>query len=357
MTHAASFPPPGSAGAGGEGRRAIGFWLLTCCAMVFSMVVIGGVTRLTHSGLSMVEWKPLIGVLPPLSDAEWLRVFGLYQLSPEYRILNQGMSLAEFQGIFWWEWFHRFVAHLVGLVYVAPFLWFWARGRIDRPLMVRLIGLFVLGGMQGLMGWLMVASGLVDRPSVSHYRLAAHLSFAAAIYCVMLWQALSLLQPKAKSGVIRAASGLRLHLTLALSLSVVVMAWGAFVAGLHAGLIYNTFPLMNGDFLPGEAWFFEPTWINAFENQTTVQFFHRWLAISTAVVILLYCVRVRGNRDASRRTRRIANLLGLMVVLQVGLGISTLLFEVPVSLATAHQAGAFVLLALLIWGRHDLRRR
>ncbi len=340
----------------GRSGQAIGVWLLTCCAMVLAIVVIGGVTRLTHSGLSMVEWKPLIGVLPPLSELEWQRVFGLYQATPEYRAVNAGMSLSEFQGIFWWEWFHRLFAHLIGVVFVGPFLWFWARGAIDRRLMPRLLGLLVLGGLQGVVGWLMVASGLVDRPSVSHYRLAAHLSTAVLIFTLMLWQALDLLQPEARSGAVAPARSLRRHLVLVLVLALVTLVWGALVAGLHAGLIYNTFPLMNGTVLPGEAWFYRPALINLVENPPTVQFCHRWLALTTGTVVLIYWVRTRlAGAALTAGTRRIANLLGAMVVVQISLGITTLLLAVPVPVAVGHQGGAFVLLALLVWALHELR--
>ncbi len=340
----------------GQANQAIGVWLLTCCAMVFAMVVIGGATRLTHSGLSMVEWKPLIGVLPPLSELEWQRVFGLYQATPEYRAVNEGMSLAEFQGIFWWEWFHRLFAHLVGVVFIVPFLWFWARGAITRRLMPRLIGLFLLGGLQGVVGWLMVASGLVDRPSVSHYRLAAHLSTAVLIFTLMLWQALNLLQPGAYSGTLAPARSLRRHLVFALVLALVTLFWGALVAGLHAGLIYNTFPLMNGTLLPDEAWAYQPVWINIFENPPTVQFCHRWLALTTATVVLAYWLRTRLNRAAlTAGTQRIAHLLAAMVGLQITLGVTTLLLVVPVPVAVCHQAGAFLLLALLVWALHEQR--
>jgi len=342
--------------AGLRAGRAIGLWLLTCCAMVFAMVVIGGVTRLTHSGLSMVEWKPLVGVLPPLSELEWQRVFGLYQATPEYRAVNDGMSLSEFQAIFWWEWFHRLFAHLIGVVFIVPFLWFWLRGAISRSLMPRLLGLFLLGGLQGVVGWLMVASGLVDRPSVSHYRLAAHLSTAVLIFTLMLWQALNLLQPEAGSGALAPARSLRRHLALALGLALVTLFWGALVAGLHAGLIYNTFPLMNGVLLPDEAWFYRPAWINILENPPTVQFCHRWLALTTGAVVLGYWVRTLiAGAALNAGTRWIATALGAMVVVQIGLGITTLLLAVPVPVAVAHQGGAFIVLALLVWALHEQR--
>ena len=338
---------------------AIGLWLLVCAAMVFAIVIIGGITRLTHSGLSMVEWRPLIGILPPLDEAEWQRVFGLYQLSPEYLQVNQGMTLAAFQGIFWWEWFHRLFAQLIGFVFLLPFLFFWLTKRIRKELMPNLIGLFLLGGMQGVVGWLMVASGLVDRPAVSHYRLAAHLSTALLIFSFLLWQALTLLRPLARSAAVagRKAWTLRLHLSLALLLALTTVIWGALVAGLHAGLIYNTFPLMNGEFLPADAWFHDPKWLNLFENGTAVQFCHRWLAITTGFVVLLYGWRAASIETLAPATRRLGFALGAWVVVQISLGITTLVLSVPVPTAVTHQAGAFVLLTLILWALHDLRRR
>jgi cytochrome c oxidase assembly protein subunit 15 len=340
-----------------DDHRAIGLWLLVCCGMVFAIVVIGGVTRLTHSGLSIAVWEPLTGVVPPMSDAEWQRLFGLYQLTPEYLDKNLGMSLSEFQGIFWWEWFHRLFARLIGAVFLLPFLWFWLRGRISQSLMPRLIGLFLLGGLQGLVGWLMVASGLVDRPSVSHYRLAAHLSTALLIFSLMLWQALDLLQPEARSGLVAGARSLRRHLGVALVLALITLVYGALVAGLKAGLIYNTFPLMGGNLIPGEMWFYQPAWINLFENQATVQFCHRWLAITTGLVALAYGLRVflAGASTLASRTRRLGGLVSAMVLVQIGLGITTLLLVVPVDVAVTHQGGAFVLIGLLVWALHDLR--
>ena len=336
---------------------AIGLWLLVCAAMVFAMVVIGGVTRLTHSGLSIVEWRPLIGMLPPLSEAEWQRVFGLYQLSPEYLQVNKGMGLEDFKGIFWWEWFHRLIAQSIAFVYLLPFLYFWRTGKIRKALMPNLVGLFLLGGMQGVVGWLMVASGLSDRPSVSHYRLAAHLSVALLIFSFLLWQALSLLKPERRSAAVAGwrAWTLRLHLRLALVLMVTTLVWGAMVAGLHAGLIYNTFPLMNGSFIAGEAWYYDPKWINIFENPPTVQFCHRWLAITTGFVILLYGWWVASIETLAPATRRLGFLLGVWVLVQISLGITTLVLSVPLDTAVIHQAGAVVLLTLILMALHDLR--
>lgn len=337
-------------------ERLIALWLVTCCAMVFAMVVIGGITRLTDSGLSMVEWKPLVGVLPPLSEVEWERVFGLYKDYPQYRLHNSGMSLEEFKGIFWWEWFHRLFAHLIGIVFVVPFLWFWRTGRVSPGLMPRLVGLLLLGGLQGVIGWLMVASGLVDRPAVSHYRLAIHLLTATVIYLFMLWVALGLLVPPAPAGLSRAWGSLRLHLRTGLLAVLVTMTWGAFVAGLRAGKIYNTFPMMGDYFLPPEALDLVPTWLNFLENPNAVQFAHRWIAISTGALLLSYVWRVR-LWDIPTGARVLSWLIGVAVLGQIGLGIATLVLVVPINVAAAHQAGAIVLLTVILATLHQLRFR
>ena len=332
-----------------DSSRAIAYWLLACAAMVFAMAVIGAITRLTGSGLSMVEWRPLIGALPPLSEAEWQRVFDLYRETPEYRKVNAGMGLEAFKQIFFWEWFHRLWGRSIGLVFALPFAWFWLTGRIARPLLPRLIGFLVLGGLQGLLGWFMVKSGLVDRPSVSHYRLAAHLGLAVLIYGLLVWQAWELLVRTAPV----AAAGLRRHMLAATVLVAVTMLWGAFVAGLDAGLAYNSFPLMDGHLLPPEAWTLIPVWLNPLDNTALVQFIHRWLAIGTAVVVLALWFRSRAGAPALRLA---TGLAAIIAGLQILLGIATLLAEVPVSLGAAHQAGALVLLTALLWCVYVTRR-
>ena len=333
----------------GDSARAIAWWLLACAAMVFAMAVIGAITRLTGSGLSMVEWRPLIGALPPLGEAEWQRVFDLYRATPEYQLINAGMGLDAFKRIFFWEWFHRLWGRSIGLVFALPFLWFWLTGRIARPLLPRLAGLLLLGGLQGLLGWFMVKSGLVDRPSVSHYRLAAHLGLAVLIYGLLVWQVWTLLTTAAPVS----APGLRRHMGGAVTLAAVTMLWGAFVAGLDAGLAYNTFPLMDGRLLPAEAWNLIPAWINPFDNTALVQFTHRWLAITTGIVVLALWVRARNAPPTLRSTIGIA---AVIVVAQVALGVATLLLEVPVALGAAHQAGALILLTALLWCMFRTRR-
>lgn len=334
----------------GSGARAVGIWLLVCCAMIFAMVVIGGVTRLTESGLSMVEWRPLIGAVPPLSQGEWERTFELYRRTPEYRTFNRGMGLAEFKNIFWWEYVHRLWGRLIAVVFAVPLLWFLARRRIPRGATPKLLAMFVLGGLQGLMGWVMVKSGLVDRPEVSHYRLTAHLGLAVAIYGYILWVALGFLHgpPAASDPGRRRFAGALVGLVFLTLLS------GGMVAGLDAGLIYNTFPLMDGRLVPPGLLALEPAWRNPFENAATVQFDHRMLGLTTATLVTVFWFRVR-RAGMSPGARLPVHLLLAAALLQVGLGVATLLTSVPIPLAVLHQAGAVILFSLALWTRFELR--
>lgn len=314
----------------GQRRRPIVLWLLLCCFMVFMMAEIGAITRLTESGLSITEWKPVSGTLPPLNDAQWQHEFDLYRQSPEFAAKHAWMHLSDFKHIFFWEWLHRLWGRTIGLVFALPLAWFWLRGRIPEGYGSRFLGILGLGFLQGFVGWFMVASGLVDRPSVSHYRLAMHLALALVIYAAMFWTALDLMQPDRRGGRIAR------HGRIALALLATTIVWGAFVAGLHAGLEYNTFPLMDGHATPGAlpdalALTREPGW---------VQFTHRWLAMTTGCVILAYAWRRRSW------------LLAAAVLLQIGLGISTLLSQVWLPLAAAHQAGAILLLTALLYVMH-----
>ena len=327
----------GRIGAGTD--RGVGWWLVGCAGLVFAMTVIGAITRLTESGLSMVEWRPLIGALPPLSDAEWQRVFDLYRQTPEYRLINAGMSLSEFKEIFFWEWLHRLWGRLIGVAYALPLAVFWVRGSIGRRLRPRLLILLVLGGAQGVLGWYMVASGLVDRPSVSHYRLAAHLGLALVIFALLVWTALDILARTTPA----ARPGHRLHGTAVLGLVAVTIVWGAFVAGLDAGLLYNSWPLMGGQLVPAEA--FAGGTGDAVDDRVTIQFLHRWLGMVALVGVLSLAWRSR-NCDPS--TRLITMAAAGTAFVQVGLGIATLIAMVPVALGALHQAGAVILLALLI---------
>jgi len=325
--------------------RAVAAWLFVICAMLLVMIALGGATRLTGSGLSIMEWAPLMGTLPPLSEAEWRRLYALYQQIPQYSLVNHGFGIEGFKGIFWLEWTHRLWGRLIGIAFLLPLLWFAVRGAIDGRLARRLGLLFLLGGLQGAIGWFMVASGFAaDSTTVSPYRLVVHLTMALVLYSVILWTALSLwrngapvpAQPAAASPVLRRLSVAVLHLV---ALTVVA---GGFVAGLHAGLTYNTFPLMDGRLVPEGYWAL-PGLRNLTENIPAVQFDHRLLATGTALLALgTAAYGLRAGVSGVLRTRLL--LLGGAVLAQYALGISTLLWVVPVPLATAHQAMAVLLL-------------
>jgi cytochrome c oxidase assembly protein subunit 15 len=330
--------------------------------MVFVTLVIGGVTRLTHAGLSIVEWQPLIGALPPLSDTHWQELFAKYQQTPEFLLRNHDMALAGFKTIFWWEWAHRLSGRLIGVVFLLPYLWFLAQGRLRGTLAWKIAGFFILGGLQGAMGWYMVKSGLVDDPHVSQYRLAAHLGLAFLIFGLMGWTALGLMQPRQAAvpptpifpdaAADAACFTRRLGAFLAGLIFVMVLS-GALVAGIHAGLAYNTFPLMNGNFLPPESFLLEPVWLNFFSNMATVQFDHRLIAWILLVLVPWFALRVRRDFPAARPA---ALVMASWLLIQVSLGIGTLMLRVPVPLAAAHQAGAMILFALVIWINHAIRR-
>lgn len=333
-------------------RKAIAGWLFVCAAMVLIMAVIGAITRLTGSGLSMVEWRPLMGTIPPMTDAEWQRVFDLYRQSPEYRMINAGMSLDAFKVIFFWEWFHRLWGRLIGIVFALPLAYFWLSGRLSPWLKAALSGLLILGALQGVMGWIMVMSGLVDVPAVSHYRLAAHLGLAFILFALLLALSMSVL----RGGERRLGAdetGLLSHGWTALAMVGATVIYGAFVAGMDAGLAYNTFPLMHGRVLTADALAYSPIWINFFENMAMVQFVHRWLAIATGLVVIALWWRGR-KQPLAGRTRAALGLSALAVVVQVALGITTLIYAVPLAVATLHQAVAFVLVGALVWALFEL---
>lgn len=309
-------------------------WLLACCALVYAMVVVGGITRLTHSGLSIVEWQPLVGAVPPLDDAQWQETFARYRATPEFRLRNHDMTLAGFKHIFWWEYFHRLLGRLVGVAFFVPFAWFLARRAVPPKLAWKLGGVFALGGLQGAVGWYMVESGLVDDPRVSSLRLAMHLGLALAIYAAMLWLALGLL-----SGVrAGAAPGPKRHAATLAALVYLMMLTGALVAGIHAGLAYNTWPLMDGHWMPPEIMQLDPWWKNFVYNMATVQFDHRALALVIAAVAFTLWWRVWRDPAAGPGAKAWGNALAAAVVLQLSAGISTLLLRVPLPLAALHQA-------------------
>ena len=334
--------------------RAVIAWLAVCCALVFAMVVVGGVTRLTHSGLSITEWQPIVGTLPPLSAADWDDAFAKYRATPEFRDVNHRMTLDEFKGIFWWEYFHRLLGRAIGVAFLVPFLGFLARGRIPRGYAWPLAGIFLLGGLQGALGWFMVRSGLVDDPRVSQFRLTAHLGLACAIFAAMLWTALSLAFPlRADPATPRLTRTRRLAFALAALVFVMVLS-GGFVAGIRAGFAYNTFPLMNGRIVPPEILMLEPWWRNFFWNMATVQFDHRAIAWVLALCVPLLWWRLRAP-GLPARARAGGTALLAMLSLQIALGIATLVNVVPLPLAALHQAGAVLVFALALNVAHALR--
>ncbi|MDX1481857.1 MAG: COX15/CtaA family protein [Woeseiaceae bacterium] len=325
-------------------QRAVARWLLICCALVFAMVILGGVTRLTGSGLSMADWRPVTGVLPPLSEEAWQRNFELYQQTPEFREKNSHMDVEAFKGIFWLEYLHRLLGRLIGLAFAVPLAFFLLRGYIRWSESPRYFLMLLLGGLQGVLGWYMVRSGLVDNPAVSQYRLTAHLLAAFLIYGFMLWTALSLLRPPD----LRERHpwfGRTIALGVLITLTIVS---GGFVAGLKAGKLYNTFPMMGDYWVPPGLMALEPAWRNFFENHATVQFDHRVLAITTFFLIVAYWYGMRST-DPSPRLRRGVNALLHTAVLQVALGIATLLLVVPLALAAAHQAVGMLLFTVALY--------
>lgn len=353
---ARSFPAVTPANPRGERAkpRALAFWLLGVAALIWFMVGLGGATRLTGSGLSIMEWAPLAGTLPPLSQAEWQRLYDLYRTIPQYQLQNAGFGMEGFQRIFWLEWAHRFWGRLIGLAYLLPFLWFWARGAIPRGLLPRLGLLLFLGGMQGAIGWFMVASGFdADRTAVSPYRLVLHLSMAFLLFGLILWTALGLLRPE-PAAVMPAQTGVRRQVLAAFWLAVLTMLAGGFVAGIRAGFSYNSFPLMDGQLVPAGYLDLDPIWRNLTANIAAVQFNHRLLA--TLTLLATFGAALAARRLPDGFARRAIWIMAAAILAQYALGIVTLLHVVPVALGTLHQALAVGVLAAGLCACHALRR-
>jgi heme a synthase len=338
--------------------RAIGVWLWCVASLVFAMVLVGGATRLTESGLSIVEWKPVTGVVPPLGEADWQAEFAKYKTIPQYERLNRGMSLDEFKTIYWWEWGHRLLGRIIGAAFLLPFLWFVWRRSFDRRIGLALAGIFALGAVQGAVGWWMVASGLTERVSVSQYRLAFHLTLACMIYVALLWTADRTPPPyppplagEGREGAATQAARrmvprrLRWSACAVLALAIVQIYLGALVAGLRAGLIFNTWPLIDGSLIPRTAdlFFAHPLWRNFFENTLTVQFDHRMVAYGLCALALIHAAdaRVHGRGEPVATG---ASFVAVAVLAQAGIGIMTLIRGVPIELALLHQAVALVVL-------------
>lgn len=333
-------------------RRHLRVWLWSGAALTFLILVVGGITRLTQSGLSIVDWRPLMGVVPPLGAAQWQEAFDAYRQYPEYRVLRRGMSLEEFKFIFFWEYIHRVLARLIGLVFLLPFLFFWLRGYLSAPMLRRALLLFALGGLQGFMGWFMVSSGLVDRPHVSHLRLAIHLSIAFAIFGCCVWFARDLAR-RAATPALPATTRRRMRALLGVvgAMLGVQVFWGALVAGLKAGRYFNTFPLMEGRVLPPEMFsLLAPAWRNALENPFTVQWIHRALGIALLAATLALFLWVRRAAAADPRTRQLNAAFAAAMAMQFVLGVLTLVLAVPVVLGVVHQAMAMLLFGIwLVW--------
>ncbi len=322
-------------------------WLAVVCLVVYLMIVVGGVTRLTQSGLSMVDWRPIMGVVPPLTTEDWQQTFDAYKQYPEYQKINKGMSLGEFKQIFYWEYGHRVLGRMIGMIYFLPFVVFLAMGRVEKRWQPRLWIAFTLGGLQGLMGWYMVKSGLVDVPYVSHYRLAAHLMLAMLILAFLFWLILDMLAVK-KPEVSASQSSMSMWLLILL---VVQLVLGAFTAGLDAGYGFNTWPLMHGQFLADAALMMSPFWLNFVENGVMIQFVHRWLGALLVLGILWFAFKSRGTALFGATMI----LVGVTLV-QFLLGVTTLLYRVPVVLGSLHQAVACLMLLALVYCVYLSRR-
>lgn len=338
-----------------NGNRSVEAWLWFSAALVFVMIVVGGATRLTDSGLSITEWKPIHGAIPPLTDADWQAVFEKYKQIPEYRLVNKGMALADFKFIFWWEWGHRVLGRLIGLVFAMPLLAFWWSGCIRPGLAPKLVGLLGLGALQGAIGWYMVSSGLSERVDVSQYRLALHLSVAFAILSLLVWLALD--ERGHRLGFPRGAVSARVRRLAAILVGLVFaqVALGAFVAGLKAGLVYNTWPSMNGQFIPPDYWTGDRGLLSLFESHAATQFNHRLTAYALLIASVVQACFAFAC-PAGSRVRTSAFVLAAAVVVQAALGIWTLLAHVPLGLGLMHQGGAAIVMALAVWHLHETRR-
>jgi cytochrome c oxidase assembly protein subunit 15 len=340
-------------GLAAPGTGLVRAWLFAVAALIFAMVSLGGATRLTGSGLSITEWQPIMGAVPPLSDAGWQEAFEKYKQIPQYKLVNRGMSLGAFKLIYWWEWTHRFLGRLIGVVFALPFLYFLATGRLASSLTWKLAGIFALGGAQGVIGWYMVASGLAERTSVSQYRLALHMTLAVAIFGAVLWVALSLRQAH-PTRVSARPRRLAVAAAAIASLVLLEVAAGAFVAGLRAGSGWNTWPLMDGALIP-QGWnALSPWWLNPFENALAVQLNHRLLAYAIAAAVLWHLWSLQRAR-AGRAALKSGVVLAAAVLAQAALGVWTLLAHVPIPLALLHQSGAVALFGVALWHWHGLR--
>ena len=337
-------------------QHAIATWLLCVAGLVLLMIVVGGATRLTDSGLSITEWKPILGAIPPLSEGDWLAAFEKYKQIPEFKLVNKNITMDGFQSIFWWEWGHRFLGRIIGLAFGIPFLYFLFTGALTKSLGLRLFGILLLGGLQGVIGWYMVMSGLVDRVDVSQYRLALHLSVAFIILGLLIWVALDVLAPVGKFGARHQMSPISCCAAIIVGLLLLQVVLGAFVAGTKAGLAFTTWPDMNGEWIPSDMAGLSPWYRNLFEDIATIQFNHRLMAYVIAVAVLFNVFVVLRSPQRRRALIVSAVLVVLAVVGQIGLGIWTLLNAVPINLGIAHQGAAAIVFAVAVRHWHLTRR-
>ncbi|AGK58027.1 cytochrome oxidase assembly [Hyphomicrobium denitrificans 1NES1] len=336
------------------GDRAVSIWLWSVAALVIAMVVVGGATRLTESGLSITEWQPLLGAVPPLSHADWIAAFEKYKQIPQYHIMNQDMTLDAFKSIYWWEWSHRFLGRFIGIAFALPLIFFWLTGRLKRGSGAKFLGVLALGGVQGVIGWYMVKSGLVDRVDVSQYRLALHLITAFAILGLLVWLALEEWPDTAHRAAGAVTPTIRRMGVFIVLIVVTQVVLGAFVAGLKAGFIYNTWPTMDGQWIPSDYWT-TPAYLTFFESHAASQFNHRMMAYFVVLAVLTELWLVMRSAVDSR-IRATAVLLALAVFAQVALGIATLLAHVPLELGVAHQLGGAIVFVLSVVHLHAIRR-
>lgn len=332
-------------------RRYVAIWLLSGCFLIFAMVVIGGITRLTGSGLSITEWAPIMGAVPPLNDQEWQEAFEKYKQIPQYEKINAHFELQDFKAIFWWEFIHRLVGRLIGVVFLLPFIWFLITRQLDRAMTRKALFLFALGGLQGFLGWFMVKSGLTERTSVSHIRLAIHLIMAFITFGFTWWYALQLLYPRA---LVPASTKLRQLGVATFSVLMAQLVYGAFVAGLHAGKLHNTFPLMSGQVFPVGGWYAEDGIANFFDNPELVQFIHRFFAF-TLVAMAGYVWYLARNERMETSQRTALNWFYAALAVQFVLGVLTILYQAPIVLASVHQIGAFFLFTAMIYVQFRFR--
>lgn len=333
---------------GAAEARPLAIWLFFVAALVVAMVILGGATRLTHSGLSMVDWQPLMGILPPIGDAAWAESFQAYRQFPEYQKINMGMTVDEYKSIFYYEYTHRLLGRVIGIAFAVPFFWFLFRGRVPSGYKLKFAGLLILGGLQGLLGWYMVMSGLVDRPDVSHYRLTAHLALAFIVMAGLVWVGLDMLRGRP----LPAKRKFRLGYVHFAGLIFIQSMLGGLVAGSDAGFIYNTWPLMDGAIIPDGLFSMSPWAINFVENVMTMQFVHRIVAYLAFVMMIMLWVKARRGEERSW----LVDLLAISVLIQILLGIGTLVMVVPVLLASLHQAGALLVFSIAVVIGHGTER-